>query len=375
MALVEVDARIRRAFARFAIIHRRSECEWLVTSIATPVEQVRSALDSVAGGQLVPVNGAQCYISVVAGLVTDSSSDVRNESDSMIREADAALSTAINDGLSVVVGDQTKVDGIVARKGLATRIAQAVDTDFQPFYQPIVSLPDRRLVGQEMVLRWRTRDDEWELPNNFMSVANDTGRILTIGSRIISDAISEHLSTWGSSETMPFLSVNLSRPQMLDPGIVDQISAALARNGMPADKLWIEVSETQIIDLRGQALTTLEELRRRGCIICIDDLGVGYSALSYLWELPVGVVKLDRSLIRGMAGADQSRLAFMRGICQLAATAGVSVVAEGVEDASVLPLLVDLGVGYAQGFYFGAPAPVGEVTQSTALAVGDQPLR
>lgn len=330
----------------------------MVSADNTPVERMVAGVETIAGGQLISVGGSDRHIIIAVGLATDGIETITGSAE-LVREADAALSTAIEEGLAVVVGDGTRSGSVAGLKNLATRIAASSDTDFRPFYQPIVALPDGRLAGQEMVLRWRPTDDEWVLPEWFMSVAEDTGRILAIGTQIIGCAIAEHVATWGRGPDMPFLSVNLSRRQMLEPDLVGEIVDALVRNRLPAEKLWIEVSEKQIIDLDGQALTTLEELRRHGCVICVDDLGAGFSALSYLWDLPAGVVKLDRSLIRGLLSGDPARAEFVDCICRLATTAGASIVAEGVEDPAVLPILADLGVEYAQGFHFGPPAPAG----------------
>lgn len=223
------------------------------------------------------------------------------------------------------------------------------------YYQPIVRLSTRETVGYEALLRWKT-DDGVMTPGYFLEAFEETSLLWPVGRTVIADAVNELKR--GIHKVLGddgFVTINLSKRQLLDPDIVDVFRRA-ADSGVDLAKVWIEVREDFVIRIESSAARTIEFLHDLGCRICIDDLGKGYSALSYVKDFPIDVLKIDNSLVAQVMTNDTD-LAVVRAICDVANAVGIETVAEGIECDSVLPTLEQLGLDYGQGYYFGYPEP------------------
>jgi EAL domain-containing protein (putative c-di-GMP-specific phosphodiesterase class I) len=240
--------------------------------------------------------------------------------------------------------------------GVANRLAAAVERDFHLHYQPIVTLPDLRPVGFESLLRWHTGDDVLS-PAVFLAAAEATSLIVPIGRRAIGDAI-RTLATdiWSTCGEDAFVSINLSGQQLWDDSIVDHIGGLIRTNDVDPQRVWIEIREDEAIRLGTAAAQAIHELHEIGCTICVDDLGAGYSALRYVRDLPVDVLKVDRTLIAGLTTNTSDR-AVVQAICDMSRATGMTTLAEGVETEEVLAELGGLGFDMAQGYLFGKPEP------------------
>jgi EAL domain-containing protein (putative c-di-GMP-specific phosphodiesterase class I) len=155
------------------------------------------------------------------------------------------------------------------------------------------------------------------------------------------------------------VSVNLSPRQFQESGLVSQVEAALAANGLPAELLIFEITETMVMEDLSGAREVMKKLNRLGVRLAIDDFGTGHSSLAYLKQFPVHEVKVDRAFIQGVAES-QVDLAIVRAIIDLAQAIGLSAVAEGVEIEDQAAELNMLGCPVGQGFYFSQPLPAGE---------------
>ena len=194
-------------------------------------------------------------------------------------------------------------------------------------------------------------------PGDFLAVAEHTSTIVPIGRNGVTQAVRAlHESIEPLCGPEAFVSINLSRQQLVDETIVDHVVTEIDKYGIGPGRIWIEVQENEVIDFDTEAQRAVERLHESGCTISIDDLGSGFSALRYVRDLPVDVVKVDRALISAMSDNPADR-AVVRAICEMAETMNVSTVAEGVEQLADFSGVEELGFQYAQGIYFGAPKP------------------
>lgn len=226
-------------------------------------------------------------------------------------------------------------------------------------YQPIVTLRERTLAGFEALLRWRHPSRGPISPSTFIPIAEETGSILEIGEWVL-DRVCRDLNQWREKLDDTIVNVNLSAMQLQQPDIVERIDQIVRGNAVPGRRVRLEVTETAIAAHPELAAKTLHEVRALGIQLCIDDFGVGYSSLVSLLRYPFTSLKIDRSLIAGIASSVEHR-EMVAAVTTLARNLGLDVVAEGVETAEQFAVLEEIGVDYVQGFYVARPRAVEEL--------------
>lgn len=231
----------------------------------------------------------------------------------------------------------------------ALRRATAED-EFFLAYQPQIDLRTGAVAGLEALLRWRTPTEGVLAPGAFLHVAEDSELIVAIGSWVLHRACEQAASLHDA--TVP-VAVNIAPRQLVGAGLVNTVDAALARTGLAADRLQIELTERAMID-DDRALATLADLRARGVSVAVDDFGTGYASLASLKRFPVDVLKIDRSFVSGL-GSRQGDHDLVRAVVALARAFSVTTVGEGVETASQLAVLTELGCDVGQGYYWARP--------------------
>lgn len=236
---------------------------------------------------------------------------------------------------------------------LRTAMAQAATSQFELHYQPIVDLATSRVLGYESLMRWR-RGGELLTPAAFLPAAEETALILPIG-RAGTRAALEQLAEWRRRRPGEplFVSVNFSARQLSDPRLLDHVRDTLGESELDPSLLWVEITECALIDVDSPAVHAIESLAEMGCVICVDDLGTGFAALRYLADLPVSVVKIDRTLVGSVA--DPAIRKIIGAISDICHSLEIATVAEGVEHLNQVPLLRELGFSHAQGFFYGRP--------------------
>ena len=243
-------------------------------------------------------------------------------------------------------------------------LRRAIDRrEFVLFYQPVVDLRSRRIVGLEALIRWRHPERGLLSPMEFIPTAEDCGLILPIGDWGLSEACSQ-IQAWTreNSENQSLrVCVNLSARQFSRKGLADHVESLLMQSGTSSRQLGLEMTESSLIPNMGTALEVLEGLRALGISISMDDFGTGYSSLSYLHTFPIDVLKIDRSFVGRMTEGEQP-LQIVRTIIELARVLNIDVVAEGIETSEQYHLLRELGCPYGQGYLFARPLPAGEVS-------------
>jgi EAL domain-containing protein (putative c-di-GMP-specific phosphodiesterase class I) len=230
--------------------------------------------------------------------------------------------------------------------------------EFEMYYQPIFDLGTDSVAGFEALIRWHHPTDGLIPPMDFLWLAEQTGQIRQLGLWTLERAARDwpRLREMIRHET-PFVSVNLSARQLTSDSLVEDVIAIIARHGIPAESLKLELTETVMVEQPALAMGILGRLIELGFKLALDDYGTGYSGLDKLQRYPIGTLKLDRAFVAPMLDSSQS-MEIVRSSIALAHTLGMSVVAEGIETAATRDALKELGCDYGQGWLFGKPMPL-----------------
>jgi diguanylate cyclase (GGDEF)-like protein len=246
------------------------------------------------------------------------------------------------------------------RLALVAELRRAIDQhELTLSFQPKVDLERRAVIGMEALVRWPHRTRGQVFPDAFIPIAEHSGLIRRLTSLVLAEAVGQ-VRAWRDAGIDLPVSVNLSVRDLLDPSLVQEVRRLLDEADLPASHLELEITETSMMDQPERALATLQALAGIGIALSVDDFGAGYSSLSYLQRLPVQELKIDRSFVTDLV-TNASDAEIVRSTIELGHNLGLSVVAEGVEDADALAFLVDNGCDVAQGYYIARPMPAGEV--------------
>jgi diguanylate cyclase (GGDEF)-like protein len=275
----------------------------------------------------------------------------------LIRTAEVALHRAKDDGGNCFrVFDDALDQRARERMELETDLRAALDSEqWDLHYQPIVDAHSRAIVSCEALLRWTHPVRGSVPPQQVIAVAEATGLIGPLGSRILARAARD-AAGFDSQGVSLSVSVNVSPSQLGAPGFCDDLRATLAAAQVAPAQIVLEVTETVLAAETEAMEANLHAVRALGCKVAMDDFGTGYSSLATLRDLPIDVLKLDRTFITQLLTSARSAAA-VRSVIQLAGSLDLLVVAEGVEDAAQLDELVTLGCDRAQGWVIAPALP------------------
>jgi diguanylate cyclase (GGDEF)-like protein/PAS domain S-box-containing protein len=225
-----------------------------------------------------------------------------------------------------------------------------------PFFQPIVDLSDLKVVGHEGLVRWQHPQRGLVAPADFLPLAERSGLIVPLGWWML-DVCSEALRwTEGPGRLPGFMSVNVSGSQLGRGQLAPAIARAVEASGIDPSNLHLEITESALVETTTTVLRELAEVTSMGVSIALDDFGTGYSSLSMLRDLPVSVVKIDRSFVEPIS-RDQGTTAIVHRVVELCRDLGIKSIAEGIETDEQAEMLRDLGCTHGQGYLFGFPKP------------------
>lgn len=276
----------------------------------------------------------------------------------LLRDADSAMYKAKTLGRNRArIFDETLLEERVRELDLETALRRCIDQRaIGVQYQPIFSLPERRLTGFEALARWNDPEYGRIDPGEFIPLAEETGLILELGRQVLRIACTQ-MAEWNAQfGSRMCVSVNASGLQLLDQGFVEDVSAILEKAGLEPSLLRLEVTESILIEENQLAGEVLNALRSRGVEVCLDDFGTGYSSLNCLLEVPFDYIKIDKVFLPE-SDQDRRRTEILKAILQMAKYLEKDVIAEGIETTAQLALLTDLGCGFGQGFLFSPPCP------------------
>jgi len=225
--------------------------------------------------------------------------------------------------------------------------------EFDLSYQPEIDLHSQAIVRREALLRWNRTPGGPHAPSSFIPVAEETGLIVPLGNWVLEEAC-RRARDWQSAESGVGVAVNVSPVQLDQPDFAGHVAWVLAEVGLAPELLELELTESTVMANFSRSLLEITRLRDMGVTVVIDDFGVGYSSLTYLKELPVTGVKLDRSFLRDLQ-CNPNALPILRSIVSLAHGLHMRVTVEGVETTQELEEIRRLGVDAAQGFLLGRP--------------------
>ncbi len=281
--------------------------------------------------------------------------------DELVRAADVAMYEAKAGRRGVLVYERSLDGHSPSRLALLGELRQALQEDqLVLYYQPKVDVALGRVTGAEALVRWQHPERGLVPPGEFIPVAEGTGLILPLTMYTLEAAVAQARAWLDAGHTIQ-VAVNLSPRCLLEPALPDQVRRLLDRHGLPARLLRLELTESTVMADPERALAALTELRDRGVAISIDDFGTGYSSMSYLKQLPVDELKIDRSFVMDML-ADGHDAVLVRSSIDLGHNLGLAVVAEGVEDEETLSALRALGCDVVQGYHLARPMPASAFT-------------
>jgi len=282
-----------------------------------------------------------------------------NDTATLMRCADSAMYHAKESGRNNYQFFTTELNVRAQhRYALETNLRRALtEQEFLVYYQPKICLQTSRIVGAEALVRWQMPGMGLIPPTEFIPISEEIGLILPLG-RWVLEQVCQQTSAW-RAELAPdiVVSVNISPKQFQDPSLSKFIEQTLQETKLPPSALQLEITEGLLMGELDLLLPVFEAIKNLGVSISLDDFGTGFSSLSYLQRFPIDNLKIDRSFIHKIP-ANQDSVVLTHAIIAMAKALGMSVTAEGVENAEQMLFLTDSGCQEMQGFYFSQPLPV-----------------
>jgi diguanylate cyclase (GGDEF)-like protein/PAS domain S-box-containing protein len=315
------------------------------------VERIQTAL-----GDPFEVKGSTVFTGCSIGIVI-ANPDYTAASE-LLRDADIAMYRAKeNRKPGYEMFDQTMYAQTRRRLQLENDLRLSIEREeFQLHYQPIISLKDYSVLGFEALVRWTHPLEQMIFPGEFITIAEETGMIVPLGTWILKQACRQIRQWQKSHDHLCHLKININvtGQQFREPGLPILLDTLLNETGLEAQYLRLELTESTLIQDTEGIIDTLQQIRDRNIQISIDDFGTGYSSLSYLSRFPINNLKIDKSFV-GRMHHDNDSFEIVRTITALAHTLGMDVTAEGIEHREQIEQLANLGCEFGQGYYFAPP--------------------
>jgi diguanylate cyclase (GGDEF)-like protein/PAS domain S-box-containing protein len=308
----------------------------------------------------IPIRGQRVGAPASIGIAISTRASTAEE---LLRDADAAMYLAKRQG-----GQRWEPSDAFVHTAAARMLSLEADLreafrlgQLRIFYQPTFDLQTERMVGVEALLRWQHPERGLLLPQELVRVAERRNLIGPIGAWVLRTAC-EQAGSWVGrfGDRAPVVSVNISSRQLGGQGLTEQVQQLLEHAQLPAEKLCLEITESQFVSVGSAASTDLHTLAGTGVSIAIDDFGTGFAGFDYLRRLPVDVIKIDRSYVEGL-GTDPTTSAIVASMVTLAHNLGLDTVAEGIETQEQREELQRLGCTTGQGWLWHPALPAGEV--------------
>lgn len=373
--LTELSERIRGCLRTGDTAARLGGDEFGILLEETADAEIVAARIGDAARRLFTVDEKEVFITVSIGI--SASRLTPGGADELLRNADAAMYTAKSRGKArSVVFNQDMHLKALRRLDLEAELRRAIDRgQFRLHYQPIVDVASGRVAGLEALVRWAHPERGLIGPVEFIPLAEETGLIRPIG-RLVLEQATRQARLWQTrypADPPLTMSVNLSANQLSSPGLLDEVRAALTKSGLAPEGLVLEMTEHVIMRDTELAIGKLDELKRLGVRLAVDDFGTGFSSLSYLRNFPIDILKIAKPFLDGVPGGDQET-ALVRGIVELGRNLDLTVVAEGIERPEQIEPLREMRCHLLQGYLIARPQGAERIERLLAkLAAGPGP--
>jgi diguanylate cyclase (GGDEF)-like protein len=306
------------------------------------------------------IDGFEHALSASLGIAVTAPGNRRQSAETLLRNADTAMYRAKEAGRGrwELFDDEMRaqvIERFEVERGLPVALATG---GLSLLYQAVVDTRSETVVGAEALLRWDRPGHGMVLPEQFLHIAEESGLIVPIGAWVLEQAASE-LARWKTEGCVPDpfrLWVNVSPRQLADPSFPELVVDVLTRHHLSPEGLGFEILEEALLDV-ASAKSVMKHLRSLGIALALDDFGAGYSNLSWLQDLPITGMKIDRRFIASLDAGDTRGVAIVRGLVNLGHSLHLSVVGEGVETAEQARALRAIGCESVQGFLYGHPGP------------------
>jgi diguanylate cyclase (GGDEF)-like protein/PAS domain S-box-containing protein len=362
--LVEVAARLSAAAGEANTVARLGGDEFVVLcDEARDIDDISDRagrLDEVLRSPFV-LGGDDVMLTASIGIAVWNGGEER--ADELVRHADAAMYRAKDRGRGrIELFDERMQTFVAARLDLESALRRAIDRDeLVSYYQPIVAFTSGRPTHLEALVRWKRPDVSLVPPDEFIGIAEETGLIHPIGEWMLQRAALD-CARWQEVAPGVGVSVNVSPRQFDSPSVVEAVASALRETGLAPELLGLEITESVLVDDADETVMLLDQLKALGVRIALDDFGTGYSSLTYLQQLPIDELKIDRSFVAVLED-ESSDLVLLQMMVQLGRAFDLKVVAEGIDTDRKLRRIQRLGCHYGQGYLFARPAPFEQVMQ------------
>jgi predicted signal transduction protein with EAL and GGDEF domain len=344
----------------FAILLEGIRSETDIERIATPI--------TAAFNRPLMLDGRETDASASIGVACSRPGD---DAEQLLRNADIAMYNAKAAGKARFVLFQPHMqqqlhDRLLLEQDIDLALAR---NEFFVEFQPVVDLTQRELLGVEALVRWKHPQRGLVMPGAFISIAEESGRIVELGRRVLLDACTQ-VRAWSDTVAAGSglrVAVNISGRHLQQGNLVEDVRHALEISGLDPGNLVIELTESTIMQNTEANLERFRELKALGVRLAIDDFGIGYSSLSYLHRFPIDILKIDRAFVSRLTEQDGGP-ELARAVVMLGTTLGLETIAEGIENEDQAAALLDLGCVAGQGFLFARSSSLEAVTRTTYMA-------
>jgi diguanylate cyclase (GGDEF)-like protein len=351
-----VAARLQQVVRPGDVVSRLGGDEFALLLPGADAAQAQAVAARIATAFEQPLQLDDQRVDLSAGLGIACWPEHAADADTLLSRAEVAMYAAKRRTAGAQLYDPGLDHGSAQTLSLLSELRHAVDNgELRLFLQPKVSLVDGRLVGAEALVRWQHPERGLVPPMEFIPFAEQTGFVRQLTLWVFEETARQQPALAGMG--VERVSINLSTRDLMDGELPDKLEAILQRHGVRAEAFCLEITESAIMDDPERAEGTLNRLAARGYKLSIDDFGTGYSSLAYLKRLPVQELKIDKSFVMGMErGEGDAKI--VRSTIDLAHNLGLSVVAEGVENATIQRRLAEQGCDEAQGYHLSRPVPL-----------------
>jgi diguanylate cyclase (GGDEF)-like protein len=324
---------------------------------------IAERLSAAATGRYRLGPALQAHVTLSIGVATGSGG---LDADALLAHADAALHEAKRRGRNRVEAfDPEQRHELQRRMHVEQELYRAIDADELTLYwQPIVRADGAGVVAAEALLRWRHPEQGLLGAPEFLPVAEHAGLMPRVCAWVLAHAV-DQAADWAALPDPPHVFVNLSGAELVSPSLPDDVKAITDERGVDPGRVHFEISERMLTTELAPVRRQLHALRRRGFGLALDDFGAGNTALAWLQELPIDLLKLDRRFARTLDSP--ATQAIVGSLVRLAPALGIATVAEGVQSDVELDVLRGLGCDYVQGFALGRPQPAADLTARLAV--------